>query len=768
MKRMRELVPAGTLFRARFLSVVASVLGLAVLVPAVLTADLSVGRRITGVVAMVLLIGTVVTTYVRRRLVPLDPVVVPVLMVIIGANLADSMAAMGLGYGVLFGVNLYGSHRAAALRTVGLMAAVPVAIAIHPMSFGRLMSWYNPAVLVNVPQLAFTVAMMRILYVALVAQERARAREGLLARTGSRLLGINDVAEVHRLAGIASRELCGLAPGTVVVVLARDGDGVTVLNWAGMAAGSLSRLIPDRVLLGLDPADADTIRPVTGGLDVLRELAPGVSHWRAVGLAGATGERFLLVGGGSAVPDEDFDALRTLGHQVTMAEASCVSRDTLYHQAYHDHLTGLPTRALFLAKVAEAVESGAQDVTLLNIDLDNFKQVNDVYGHGSGDELLVAVAARLIESAGSGGVAARLGGDEFIVMLTGVSDLAEADRFAERMCQRLLQPMHLSAATVTVGASIGVATWAPPLTAGDLMRCADIAMYSAKARGKNRVERFTAERHGDIARHRLIEEHLATAIDRDEIVLHYQPYVDVLTGHCLGVEALVRWEHPTLGRLLPDEFMPVVERLGLSTSVGTHVLRTACCRLAELRTHPGGSGLRLGVNIATAQLRDPVFADTVRDVLADARVPADLLTLELVDSEQSGDPVALAQLRAVADTGTRIAIDSPSAGQPSLDALWAFPVHQLKMGASALRDPGVTAGGAGAMTQLMTALSQILRLEIVIKHVETMDELELLCAAGVNRAQGHLFGYPMPARELDDWLSQRVLGGDEKSVVLVR
>jgi diguanylate cyclase (GGDEF)-like protein len=748
---LRGVIPTGKLGQARFFTMLPAVAILVMMSPQILQSDVPAIRRVGGAVAILVLIAFVIGTYRRRLPFPGDWIIIPVLTVAAGSSLKDSMSAMGIAYGLLVGVSLYGSQLRTVLRTLGITAAVPLSLALHPMSLGRHLSWHDPGLLAVVPQLALVAALTRILYLSLAAQERTGEQQAVLVRTGSRLLGIRDVVEVHRLAAIAGRELAQLAPGTAAIFLVRDDDAATIVDAVGPIVDCGGRSVPARVLNGLDATDTVTTRQVTDGLDVLLELAPDMRHWQAAGLTATDGEHYLLVGGRRPVPPEDFAMFRALGQQVAMAEASCLSRAHLHHQAHHDQLTGLPTRKLFFAKLTEAVESGVPSVTILNIDLDNFKQVNDVYGHAAGDELLICIADRLNEASEPGDLPARFGGDEFAVLLTDVPNPAEATARAERICRLLQQPVDLSAATVTVGASIGLAAWQPPLTAGDLMRCADIAMYSAKAKGKNRVECFTTERHGDIVRHRMVEDHVVTAVDRGEIVVHYQPYVDVPTGRCAGIEASVRWDHPTLGLVQPDEFLPVVERLGISTTIGTHVLRVACRELGKLSAQPGREHLKLGVNIAKPQLLDPGFAGTVRDALAENGLTSDRLALELAAGSEPDDPLAVTQLRQLAETGVRISIDSPSNDQPSLDALWAFPVHQLKMGVAVLSNDGPNGGGVEAV-QLMAALIRILHLDVVLKHVETAGQLDLLRTAGVNHAQGYLFGRPMPQPQLGDWL----------------
>jgi predicted signal transduction protein with EAL and GGDEF domain len=237
---------------------------------------------------------------------------------------------------------------------------------------------------------------------------------------------------------------------------------------------------------------------------------------------------------------------------------------------------------------------------------------------------------------------------------------------------------------VGVGASIGLAEAAPNLTASDLMRCADIAMYSAKAKGKNRVERFTETGHGQIAQLRLLEEHLAHAVDRDEIVLYYQAHIDLRTGRCVGAEALARWQHPSLGLIPPGTFIPLAERTGHIIALGNHVLVAACRQMAAWIRRSGVSDLRVAVNVAPRQLDVAGFADTVLATLADSGLPPAQLILEITESELIDERNARDQLRQVAEAGVLIAIDDFGTGDASLASLRSFPVHQLKVDRSFL------------------------------------------------------------------------------------
>jgi diguanylate cyclase (GGDEF)-like protein len=323
--------------------------------------------------------------------------------------------------------------------------------------------------LVSVPAV-----LMRSTYLAMRRMETAGRREAVLARAGHAMIGRTDAAEVRAIGGQAAAELAALSPGVAMLVIRREGGALRITNLAGAPDDLRGRRV------SLDPA-------------VLSALLPGYGWWQidALGADPSTADVLIAVGGRRPVPTDVVDAFRTCSHQVVLAEQGCRVHAELHHLAHHDQLTQLPTRAKFfrtLQRALAAAEPGT--IALLNVDLDDFKQVNDRYGHAAGDELLVEVGGRLAEAADGRGLAARFGGDEFAVLLTGLSGEAEAHRIAARLTARLAEPVHLSAATVTAGASVGVATAEPGILPSELTRRADLAMYAAKAAGKHRIEAF--------------------------------------------------------------------------------------------------------------------------------------------------------------------------------------------------------------------------------------------------------------------------------------
>ncbi|WP_436527245.1 diguanylate cyclase domain-containing protein [Actinoplanes sp. HUAS TT8] len=397
--------------------------------------------------------------------------VVPALVAVGAAGLKDPLGGTSLALSTLIVCSLYDTNRRWFARMAGALVAMPVAVAISPDVVAQATSWHTPSVLGLLPQILLMGVLTRAFYLGLLRQERAAARDATLTQAGHELLAVTENAEIRRIGERTAEELVRTHPGVALLIVSRDRPGLTISFGAGTPEG-----VSGRLLTGSTPDPAE-----------LSALIPGFGNWQVDPLGGepATAPLLMVVGGRRAVPDEVRDAFRSLSYQVILAEEAQLARAELEYRAHHDHLTGLPTRAKFLRAAASAIDGGGP-VTLLNIDLDGFKRVNDQHGHAAGDELLVAVAERISAAAGRDGIAARFGGDEFALLLTGPTGIDQA----ERLCAELCEPVRLSAATVRVGASVGVAPAEPGVTVADLLRRADQAMYSAKAGGKNRVVRY--------------------------------------------------------------------------------------------------------------------------------------------------------------------------------------------------------------------------------------------------------------------------------------
>ena len=755
MRLVERWLPRSPLNRVRLtatgfaLFVIASMIGL-------VDQSSSWPRRWAAIAALVLLAALNLAALRRRRVLWPEPLLVGPLIVIGGSGLGDPLASIGLTMALAAVPAMYGSLLSVVLRTALALVALPVVVAISPVSLGRLVSWHSANVLGMFPFIIFFTILMRVLYRVLAHAEGVAARERLTAEAGRALLGVTDVEAVHQVMTTAVSRLQKITPGLAWVALRRVDGHLVVEDSIGITERLDDVRLPRSAVAGLDEADTETLRPMLDEAVMLNSLTGGKRVWWGRGGGGAGGS-YRLIGVPPSSAGEVLETLQALAAQRVLAETSCRAHAELTRLAHHDQLTTMPNRSRFFDRLVVAVDAarGAeQSVALLIVDLDDFKQINDRHGHLAGDELLVEVAARMTTVVDRhGGLSARFGGDEFAVLLTGLEDPGEAAGVAHELRERLLDPVRLSAATVTVGASIGLAVAEPGTTAGDLIRSADIAMYSAKAHGKNRIERFVENRHGEIAHVRMLENHLLEALPRGEIVLHYQPVLNLRSGLTVGVEALARWEHPTLGTLPPAVFFPLAERLGHAHQLGLHVLRTACEQLASWQI-PEVPELRLSVNISGRQLADPSFAALVREVLAEHRLPAHRLTLELPEAELPQDGAARAQLSALAALGVRISLDGFGAGSASLAGLRTLPVHQLKIDHRHLgrpEDPGFD-----AMVELIMSVSGFIGLETVAEAVETDEHAAWAAAAGMALAQGFRYAHPMPADELPAWIARAV------------
>jgi len=426
--------------------------------------------------------------------------------------------------------------------------------------------------------------------------------------------------------------------------------------------------------------------------------------------------------------------------------------DQLRWAATHDDLTGLPNRTELLAR-ADSLLAGAPagSVSLLFIDLDNFKTVNDSLGHGIGDQLLTVMARRLGESVARGALLGRFGGDEFIVVVTSASD-APGQRFnpgriAERLRDTLREAVDVEGTELFVTASIGYSVnHREGTTAAELLRDADGAMYRAKARGRDCVEAYAVGSHETTALALRTATQLRRGIERGEIVPYYQPIVELTTGHVVGFEALARWLHPERGLLGPDQFLPLAEETGLIGYVGESILRDGLAQLAQWRARnlPFANAY-LSVNVGTRQVVDPSFAPLVAEVLAETGIPADSLWLEITETALLADvkasTVALRKLRSL---GLHLAVDDFGTGYSSLTYLKRFPVEAIKI------DRGFVAG-LGLDVEDTTIVEAVVNLghsfgiDVIAEGLETPLQLARLRALGCDRGQGYLFGRPRPA-----------------------
>ncbi len=439
--------------------------------------------------------------------------------------------------------------------------------------------------------------------------------------------------------------------------------------------------------------------------------------------------------------------------------------------AYHDGLTHLPNRRSFRERLKHALSTAKRRdarVAVIFLDLDHFKRINDTFGHQVGDLLLQQVAGRLshcvresdcvsrtLDPDAAPSTVSRLGGDEFMLLLGEIGEAQEAAQVARRLLKALAKPFTLSGHELVMGASLGI-TIAPEDgdDVGVLLRNADAAMYHAKQAGRN-TYKFYEHSMNEVARRRLrLEGELRRAVERGELELHYQPKVDVESLRILGFEALLRWEHPTLGRVPPNEFIPVAEEGGLISGIGEFVLQTAC-RQARAWREEGLSPLRVAVNLSPHQFKEEGIADRVARALAANSVSPRYLDLEITESTlMENEALAVAAMERLKRIGVTVSLDDFGTGYSSLSYLKRFPVDAVKIDRSFIRDCQTDADDA-ALAAAIISMGRTLNLRVVAEGVETEEQLAFLREHRCHEMQGYLFSPPVPAAEATAMLREQ-------------
>ena len=418
----------------------------------------------------------------------------------------------------------------------------------------------------------------------------------------------------------------------------------------------------------------------------------------------------------------------------------------IHHMAHHDALTGLPNRTLFNERLRQALVRGSENAKLtaaLCLDLDNFKNINDSLGHAFGDKLLRALGKRLRRELREHDTLARLGGDEFAVVLTGLDGRDAACNTAQRLINAICPPFQIEGHQFTVGVSIGIAI-APDDhdQAEQLLGYADMALYEAKRNGRNRYECFDVELDVAARQRRLVETDLRTALHLGQLQLHYQPVVDQQTSSVTGYEALLRWEHPTRGMVMPMDFIPIAEETGLIHELGTRALNLACQEAASW-----DSEQTVSVNLSAVQFKNGNLVHIVALALADSGLPPQRLELEITESVLLGNSEEnVRTLRALKDLGVSISLDDFGTGYSSLGYLRSFPFDRIKIDKSFVHDM-CDSREAMSIIRAITDLSNSLMIKTTAEGVESEEQMRRLAAEGCSHFQGYLYGRPAPASE---------------------
>ena len=459
---------------------------------------------------------------------------------------------------------------------------------------------------------------------------------------------------------------------------------------------------------------------------------------------------------GEPVFDEGgtFRGYRGTGIDIT---ARKISEHRIHHIAQHDVLTGLPNRSLLQDRLGEAIEASERSghpLWVMLIDLDRFKFVNDSMGHKAGDVLLMTIAARLRSGLSDSDTVARLSGDEFVVILAQRDDAALDPALVQRLMESVAQPVLLGPREYAVTCSVGIAVYPTEGAEADsLIEHADIAMYRAKKLGRNNFQFYTPAMNDEAQERVRIESALRNALERGEFVLHYQPQVDLASDKIVGMEALIRWQHPELGMVSPARFISIAEDTGLIVPIGAWVMRTACAQNRAWRD-AGLGKLRVAVNLSARQFGAPDLLDSIKGALDDSGIAPECLEIELTESLFMSDiALAVELLHSMKALGVNLSIDDFGTGYSSLSYLSRFPIDVLKVDRSFVCDITRDASNAALVASIIH-LAHNLKLAVIAEGVETAEQLDYLRRHGCDEMQGYYVSPPLPAQEFERFLRQ--------------
>lgn len=535
------------------------------------------------------------------------------------------------------------------------------------------------------------------------------------------------------------------------------GPVALIIGWAAATAGIVSDMLLTRLETGGGAMGGERLMLVGSVMAILMITLIVLGLILSYDLAGPL--RSMVDAAGAFVQGDygrrlDPSSIHELnvisGAMNQMAQQMQAQMVELRQQAFYDPLTGLPNRALFLDRLHRALSRARRKqtaVAVMYLDLDNFKLVNDSLGHKAGDELLVHLGQRIQACLRTGDSAARLGGDEFTVLLEQLADVGDVVRVAERILDQLRGPVVVGGQEMYAGLSIGITICAAGAgEPGDLLREADVAMYRAKRQGKGSYAIFNSSMEAHVTERLAIETDLRRAVERNEFIIHYQPIVGLDDDEIEGVEALLRWEHPQRGLLLPHEFLAVAEETGMIVPIGRWVMREACHQLRTWQLSlPDRRPLGLSVNLSVRQFNDPLLVNAIMAILHETGLDPSSLTLEITETAAMEDgEAAVTKLRALKMLGVRLAMDDFGTGFSALSYLKRFPMDMIKIDQSFTRGLG-TVEEDTAIVRAAIAFAKSLSLRVTTEGIETPEQLAWVRRLGSNCGQGFHFARPMCA-----------------------
>ncbi len=593
-----------------------------------------------------------------------------------------------------------------------------------------------------------------------VLRAQARLHAKVLSEASERIRA--EAAVTHSAAG--ERRYRGLVEGLPAAIVVHRNGYILFVNPACMALleAPLERPLDNKSLLSyIDERDRDmATEPINafGGGPASR--VPTEYLIRTL-----KGNSLAIEATSVGITHDGAPAVQTVLRDVTEQRRL---ESALYHQAFHDALTGLANRALFRDRVEHALATGRRAVSdhhagiaVLFIDLDHFKHINDAHGHAIGDALLQAVAGRMLSATRGCDTVARLGGDEFAVVLEQMAGAESADIVANRILAELHASFDIEGRQLGIGASIGIAGGSLALDVETLLRNADLALYSAKMQGRQRAVTFAPHMHTAALQRVELESDLRAAVLDPELAgfsLVYQPIIDLTSSDVVGMEALLRWNHPWRGMVPPTTVIPIAEESGLIVTLGKWVFNAACRQLAEWRSSvpdAAHADLAVCVNLSARQLQDTNIVSDVAAVLAVHDVPPACLVLEITESVMMHDPVlTIERLRGLKRLGVRLAIDDFGTGYSSLSYLRQFPVDIIKIDKSFIEGLG-RGGDETVITTAIVSLGKSLALRVVAEGIEDETQLSRLLELGCEQGQGYLFSKPVPPHEFESVMRAR-------------
>ncbi|MEK8015966.1 MAG: EAL domain-containing protein [Candidatus Parabeggiatoa sp.] len=552
---------------------------------------------------------------------------------------------------------------------------------------------------------------------------------------------------------------------TVEVLLAQEGYTLVFAECGEEALEKAVKLIPDLMLL-------DVMMPGMDGFEVCQRLRanPRLAELPIVMITALDDRDSRLRGieaGADDFMSKPFDRAELRARVRTITRLNRYRRlieteEKLVYLANYDMLTSLPNRNLLLERLRQTLTHASrshQNVAIMALDLDNFQMIDDGVGHEVGDNMLREIAQRLTRTVSSlGATVARLSGDEFVVVFDTNNFVKEVSEMAQLMLDNISQQMTLSNHEVVITASIGISVYpSDGEEASVLLKNANTALARAKAAGKNTYQFFTTEMNKVALERLILENQLRKALTHNQLCLYYQPQIDSNSGHIVGMEALLRWQHPKLGLLSPGKFVPVAEEMGLIIPIGEWVLRTAC-EQNKAWQRAGFPLLRVSVNVSSRQFHPANLLQTVKDALTDSGLNPRYLELELTESmliseEDNSKNSILSVLKELKAMGVQIAIDDFGTGYSSLSYLKRFPVNTLKIDRSFIQDIGKNEDDA-AITSAIIAMAHSLRLSVVAEGVENLVQLVFLQAQQCEIIQGYFFSPPISVEDMTNMLHQ--------------